>query len=281
MLLDSEHLAWLRDHWTGGTAQRDRLALAGGLKRAFNISRLEAQETVKVFLSKSEQEEDVVTILQQENAKRRHRQKVSRIVLVGFVSSYVVLLLLMKVFHGDLNDISGMSGLFGVVGASVGLTGRHKMAARAAAKLKDKRALGSLIEILGTSEDKGLRSLAEDAVAEMLPLLEEDDYADLDQTQKEQLAKALFRAKKLNFAVAILGVFRRFADIDMIPYIESFTAGKTALNKKDFDRASSLAHMTLADIRMRGAKKQIDARVQEIGGTLPEVASRILGSRPK
>ena len=84
MLLDSEHNSWLREHWTGGTGQRDRMSLTGGLRKTFKISQVEAQAAVKVFLQSAETDEDVVAILQQENAKRHARLKSSRISLICY-----------------------------------------------------------------------------------------------------------------------------------------------------------------------------------------------------
>src|SRR5262249_48385105 len=156
-------------------------------------SHLEAQEAVKVFLSGgAEGEEDVVTILRQESAKQRKRKQTARIVAVSFISSYIIIVLAFLIMRRDISDLSSMGGMMGVMGATAALTGRHKMAARAAAKLKDKRAIGSLLEIL-SSEDKELRALAEEAVAEMLPNLQAADYAQLDQVQIEALGKALYR----------------------------------------------------------------------------------------
>jgi hypothetical protein len=280
MLLDSEHAAWLRANWKGGTSRGDKASLAGGLRKTFKISHQEASESVKVFLANPEQgeanDQDIVDILQEESVARARRIKRAKTVWICVTSFMLVMVVLMIIFHGDFNNFSGIYGVFGVSGAAAAATGRHKMAARAASKLSDKRVASSLIDLLDT-QDKGIRELLEEGLSKTLPLFEQEDYDALSDEQKSKLFKSLAKTQNMNYAVGAMGLLRRNAGTNAIPTLETVAEGKSALRKKDGARAQSLASMALADIRMRAAKKTIDARVQQLGGSLTDYTLRVLG----
>jgi len=283
MLLDAEHAAWLREHWTGGKTRKDLLGLAGGLRKQFKISHNEATEIVKVFLADPDQtgtdDQDIITILKEETEARRTRMARAKYIWISFTCFFVLMGILMIVFHGDFNNFSGFYGFFGIAGAAAAASGRHKMAARAAAKLSDKRTAPSLMELLDT-QDKDVRGLVELGLTNVLPLLDENDFATLTEEQLAHVLRSLGKTQNMNYAVATMGMLRRFGGVNAIHTLESIAEGRSALRKKDGARAQSLASMTLADIRMRAAKKKIDERVQELGGSLTEYTTRVLGEDP-
>ncbi len=278
MLLDSEQAAWLREKWKGGSSRSDRNALTSGLRKTFKISDQEAREAVKAFLENPDQTgegEDIITILEHESRARACRIKRAKIVWACMAGFMVVMVVLMIVFHADFNNFSGMYGMFGVSGAAAAATGRHKMAARAAAKLSDTRVAPSLIELLDT-QDKGIRILLEEGLAKLLPLLDQQDYDALTEPQLSLLFRSLSKTQNMNYAVASMGLLRRCAGTNAIPTLETVAEGKSALRKKDGAKAKSLASMALADIRMRAAKVQIDAKVAQLGGSLTAYTSRVI-----
>lgn len=279
MLQDAKHLAWLQCHWNGTSSQRDRTLLVSGLRKEYNLSLAEASAAVKLFLSQPGSEnvepEDVIAILKEESDQRHQRVVWVKWFVRGMITFLTLVVVLSFALHRDLGDLFGVTGLTGVIGMGLASTGRHKMAARAAAKLKDKRALGPLLELL-VLEDKGMRDLAAEAVTGLLPLLEPEDFAGLTVHQKDLVFGALFATKKLDFAAAILGAVQHCGDFSTIDPIEQFAEGKSALTKKDHARAESLARMALADIRVRAAKLKIEEKLQEFGGSLPHYTSKVL-----
>lgn len=194
--------------------------------------------------------------------------------LVAFVVTVVVIGILLG---RDMGGIFGLFGLSGLIGISAASTGRHKMAARAAARLKDKRAFGPLVLLLG-SEDPSIKKVAEEAVTTLLPEIDSLDYEALDAAERSSLMKSLLGTKNLSLAVGIIGLAHRAGGLELVAPLEQFCASSGPMKRKDKERAVSLAKMALAEIRMRAARQKIDARLEEIGGTLPGYAARVLGS---
>lgn len=235
---------------------------------------------VESFFLASEQEltpHEVLRILQRESDDRQRRTRVARGLLTGIVVFVVAVTVLGIALGKDMGGIFGLFGLSGLIGITAASSGRHKMAARAAARLGDKRAFGPLVLLL-SSEDPSIKKVAEEAVTALLPEIDELDYRALDADQQGALVKSLQSTKDLNLAVGILGLANRAGGVEMIGPLEQFCSARSPLKKNDKERAISLAKMALAEIRMRKARQKIDARVQELGGTLPEYASKVLGT---
>jgi hypothetical protein len=277
MLLDTEHHAWLESNWSGEPSRREKNRLIKGLCKQFKLSSLEATEAVQVFLkdpAQSELDVDVVAILKEESNKRQSRVCQMKWTIAIF-GTFLVAWAIFCIATGRDLEIVSYGGVFASFGAAMAVSGRHKLAARAAAKLKDKRAFGPLVELL-FSEDKAIKEIAADAVQGLLPLLEREDFDKLEPARRGQLLNALAATKNIDFAAAILGAAGRHGDAQYIAPVESFAEGKSKLSKKDHPRGQSLARMSLADIRMRVAKEKIDARLQEFGGSLTEYTTQVL-----
>lgn len=273
-LIQPEHRLWLESQPAG----LSRRTLASGIRREFKLSAEEAREIVRAFLEPGEDigPEEVIRILQQESNLRRRMDRLIRGVALAGIIFILTLSLVIYIRKGTTEEMGSLGALVALAGVGAAASSRHKLAAKAAARLQDKRALGPLVEMLD-SQDKMMRRVAEEAVASLLPRIDQEDYDSLDRVQTEKLFSALKTTADLDFTAAVLGAAKRYGGRESIAPLEQFAAGRSPMKKKEHERAVSLSKMALADIRMRIARQKIDTKLEEIGGTVDVYAKKVLG----
>jgi hypothetical protein len=126
----------------------------------------------------------------------------------------------------------------------------------------DKRVLAPIVELLDSPEESE-RNLARQAIRRLLPLFTEEDFCALSSDQRLKLMESIRSCPDADFVTAVLTSAKKYGRLDCIAPIEDFVRGKTALRKSEMPWPGSLAHMALADIRMRTAESLIELRSRE------------------
>lgn len=122
----------------------------------------------------------------------------------------------------------------------------------------DKRLLAPIIELLD-SENEGERVLACHACRRLLPLFTEEDFADLTSDQRIRLMKSIGSSKDAVFVATVLSAAKKYGQQDCLAPLDDFIKGRIAVHKDERAYSGSLAHMALADIRLRVARSQIES----------------------
>jgi hypothetical protein len=144
-----------------------------------------------------------------------------------------------------------------VGGAAMMAKERLQESVKRASSLSDKRLVAPITELLD-SEQETERVLAYQAIRRLLPLFNEEDFTRLSHDQRQRLLKSIRKSRDADFVASVLALVKKYGNRDCIAPLEDFIKNRSAVRKGERAWSGSLAHMALADIRMRVARTQID-----------------------
>lgn len=272
-MIDARHRDWLRAQPDDSTPKQ----LAKGLRKAFGVDSEEADQIVAHFRDHRDAEigpEEVTRILIAESQEWQRRNRIVRWTAGAGIVFVLTVAVVMFIRKGTTEDLAGLGGMIALLGIGAASTARHRLAAKAAARLRDKEALPYLFELLG-SQDKEVKELAEQACIELLPQLTKEELRAVQPQQLSALFAALHATARIDLATAILGAMKANGSSSAIAPLDAFAEGRMALKAQDRERGVVLARMALGDIRLRVAGEEIERRVGLSESRLAEGAAQL------
>ena len=207
----------------------------------------------------------------EEAAKRRPHQTrrwafwAFAIAIAGFVALQGLLTLL----PWDVGPLSTFIMNFAVVSivAAMAASQFQVGAAEALAHLNDIRAVGPLAEVLGTVTGKR-KKLVLGALERMLPRLELEQAALLDEHQRIRLARAMARADSPGFTIAAIGELDRIGDTTCADTVRRIACGQTPISHHETVRLAAADAMPRFERRAAAARQRATlVRPAEAPGT--------------
>jgi hypothetical protein len=151
-------------------------------------------------------------------------------------------------------------GVFVFLFTCIGVTEKHKAAAIEAAQIKDKRALGYLIEVLD-SDDKELVPLARSTALELLADVRPEDAELFDKGHRDSMLWAVNFSKDLEIVTAVLAALRIVGGPECLAMLEHIAnEAPMAGDKEHKHKVQELSRLALTDIRLRLARGVIDEK---------------------
>lgn len=204
--------------------------------------------------------EEALSVLIEENRKRRYNRKVLAWTFGGGFALLIGLHLILWLVKGKApDDIASMASMMGLIGAAAAFTPRHKAALRAAERFEDPRLVGFLLEARHTADAKDTLEACEAGLMRSLPKLEDPEM--LDPYQRNLLYR-LLNAKKSPALVELgLEAAVRTAGSEAIPALERFRTEAEKSENGEMRRLGARALQILPDLRIRKARAIIEERV--------------------
>ncbi len=201
-----------------------------------------------------ESTDELLRVLEIEGQKyRRHRRNTRKGLYIGggilvlYLSGGIILGL--TTGHWDMMTNLGSFGVFGGAGAAAALTPQHKSIVKVISELDDMRSVGWLADTLDT-QDKEIMTTAEDTLTRLLPQLQREDAAYLDNERRRMLDRKLVKTDRADFALAILLTYERLGDSRSLASVEIVESGRAVLKQSEIVHAAQAA---AAALRVRQA----------------------------
>lgn len=243
------------------TRPKGKRATTRAVAKEHKLSALEAQEIVKTFsnggaeaLYRTVDPEAIVQALREESENRRRYTRTIQIC----AAAVLVISLLAAFFayrRGGEFDTSAITVLVLTSGLAASFTGKHRLAVRLAATLRDKRAFGPLIDCLD-SEEADVPKIAIEAMVPLLPNIEPGDAAALTEAQRNLFAKVVDRKLEESIKLAYIAAYEATLLKEAIPTLEALA--NTSNEKKVSHKLRTASQMALGNIRIGRAKKIIE-----------------------
>ena len=178
------------------THPQGKRSMARALTKSHKLNQLEAQELVKIFCGGGAEAlygaldpEAIVKALHEESLNRQRQTGMLRV-----CGALLLIIALCGAFlayrSGGEFDASAISVLLLASGLAASFSGKHRLAVRLAATLRDRRALGPLIDCLD-SEEEDVPNVAVEAMLPLLSDLEPDDLETLTDAQRVLFGRAI------------------------------------------------------------------------------------------
>lgn len=206
--------------------------------------------------------DEVLETLKKESALREKRRKWK----LGIFSLFVVGLVLAQAWLFQATGQFGVCDSLLIAAAawilSQGVSASMRLAAAAAARMKDKRALPLLLRVLD-SGDKELLAVTREAILDILDNLESRDTPLFTERAFEQLHNWLLDTRSDSEATRILEALRKVGGPESMTALQLAGEGRLAVKGDKKDAVASLAKMVSADIRLRLSKEIIDKELEK------------------
>lgn len=197
--------------------------------------------------------------LRHEASERKKRSKMVTSVAIGVMSVVIIALILNLITSGKgLPNLTTMVPIFtSLIVVTTIYSQRHKSLVAEIAARKDPRILGELLEA-AHSTDEEHRKLAESALPDILGVWLSGEN-ELEPEHRGLLYKLLDEKRPVELVEACLIAVRAIGGAEAVPYLESLQKRTERHKITRWQRASTKCLETLADVRIREAKRIIDA----------------------
>ncbi len=216
--------------------------------------------------------EALLKILVAENAKRRESRKW---LLVTFAVGGALLLFL-KVFaairNGESPDFGSLMPLLALCGAGAAFSTQHRKALTDMSQLATRESAGFLVEALVTTDEKDVREVCVAGLLKALPLVENAN--DFDDYQRGLFYRLFSTAYSPDLVAVALESAKKVSGAEGISALEKFYRTANANKDPIWQRLGNRAQQILPDIRIREARRIIEARLGETGAAFDREATR-------
>lgn len=203
-----------------------------------------------------------LTVLAEENAKRRKNRQVINSILVWTSVFFLLAWSFIWFTRRELPDIAGMAAMLALIGSAAGFTARHKTALSQMREFANRESAGYLLEAYATSPEKDIREIGEQALPLALSRVESPE--DLDDYQCGLLYKQLNFQNPPPLVAAALECIGLIAGKESIPLLEKFHQDAILKPDPEWQRLGHRALQLLPDVRIRVARVIIEKRTVEI-----------------
>lgn len=205
----------------------------------------------------------------------RRRSIRTMVVLMGSIAAaWLVLLLLAFIKTGeiDLTNLLSQLGLIGCFTSAWGLTQSHQNALKEAEKWKDPRLVPHLLEVMD-SDSSDVRLAVRSGLSHLLHKLE-PKHAENFTPHQIKLIEKLARGKNAPLAEKAVKALAVVGNKGSLIELDSIASAGAEAKKDELKKRSTLALQAAGDLRIKLAKKVIDAKSVEVGIDLHENADR-------
>lgn len=176
--------------------------------------------------------EALLDTVKAESQKYQKCKRNSQIV-VGTLVGIMVLVFVGGLIHaawtGNWRSFGDFSAWWPFYGAgfsgAVAASRLHTNAASELAKYDDVRTVGLYVDLLDV-QDRGLRTVARDTLARLLPQIQAGNANLLSDSQRQTLAQALLKGRNEPLSKAILQAFTQIGDTRVLPQVQRVADGK-------------------------------------------------------
>lgn len=202
--------------------------------------------------------------LREEASKREHSRRLVFRAVVPAMVIIVAVWLGKLIFTGE--GTSNLSSILPLLSVSIIVatvySQRHKSLVAEIAARKDPRILGELLEATQATEED-VRKLAESAIPDILGIWLSGEN-ELEPAHRGYLYRLLDDKRPIELVEACLIAVRAIGGVEAVPYLESLQRRTDRHQKARWQRLSTKCLETLADVRMREARRIISE------GPMPE-----------
>ncbi len=203
--------------------------------------------------------EQLFAELRKEADQRNKQRKMVLSCAVGVMCVVVVAFILNLVTTGKGSpNLTTMSPiLISLIVVTTVYSQRHKSLVAELAARKDPRILGDLLEASESTDNEVLK-LAESALPDILPIWLEGDQ-ELSPEDRSRLYKLLDTGRPVELVESVMSAMQQIGGLESVSYLENFKRKTENHKMTRWQRLSTRALEVLADVRMREAKRIIDA----------------------
>ncbi len=195
--------------------------------------------------------------LREETAKREHSRRLVNRALLPAMGAILAIFIVRLIITGK--GSSDLTSLLPLLSVSIILAGfysqRHKSLVAEIAARKDPRILGDLLEAAHNGDEE-IRKLAESALPDILGVWLSGEN-ELEPAHRGYLYRLLDDKRPIELVEACLIAVRAIGGVEAVPYLESLQRRTDRHQKARWQRVSTKCLETLADVRMREARRII------------------------